>query len=326
MRSTLFTAKSTATFQAPFPSASVLALTACVAALIVPISVVKAASEITGSIRIGATYEDTVSNDGELFIRNFGSRLKWSGETELSDSKKAIAYIELGLNPDGNDRGNSGIDRTRQLWAGLSGDFGTVKIGAQYAAFYDLISSHTDIAWWGSCWTQFECGRETQVLKYSQSSGALSYAASLQAPDDEDDDIADELEGGFNYDFGEYTVGLAASLRADEGAVDGGLLLGAVAKGEVGPAKVVMMLQLADEDYANADDNAINVTLGANLGDAYLIVNQGDVGSLSPFYATVGYTLHLGPSTLMYFEYQAIDLDTNNGSDTIARATYKFDF
>ena len=92
-------------------------------------------NKLTLSVRIGATVvdNDTVSND--FAIRNFGSRLKWSGKKDLENGLSGIGYAELGLNPDNNSRGSSGADRTRQLWAGLEGGFGQVKVGAQYASF-----------------------------------------------------------------------------------------------------------------------------------------------------------------------------------------------
>lgn len=288
-------------------------------------------SKLVGSIRIGATYEDRADNDGEFFIRNFGSRLIWTGSNNITDSLEGIARIELGLNPDENARGNSGADRTRQLWAGVKGDFGTVKIGAQYAAFYDMVQSNTDIAWWGSCWTQLECSRETRVLKYNGSAGDLSYAASVEARSDEDEAALDEFEFGVNYGFGSVTVGAAASIHADAIAADGtddpgGTLIGLLAKGDIGPASVAVTFQTGDEDFANSADDVSNLTIAASAGNFYGLYNQGDSGDTSPFFATLGYTLNLGDSALMYFEAQTVDNDDDDDATIIGRATFKYDF
>lgn len=294
--------------------------------LAIPAAQAIADSTLTGSIRIGATYEDNANTDGEVFIRNFGSRLIWTGTRDLGNGTEGIARVELGLNPDNNARGSSGIDRTRQLWAGVRGGLGSIKIGAQYAAFYDLVSGHTDIAWWGSCWTQFECSRETQVLKYNGSVGGLSYAASVQANSDEEEDVADQLEAGFNYALGNFTVGLAASVHADEGDNPGGTLVGGLVKGDLGPASVALTFQMADEDFAGTTDDATNITLAASLGNSYLVHNQGDTGAANPFFTTLGYTLNLSTASLMYFEVQTIDADDGADADIIGRATYKFDW
>ena len=289
---------------------------------------VAAESNLTASIRIGATFVDNETTDSDFSISNFGSRIKWSGKQEYDNGLTGIGYIELGINPDQNSRGNSGADRTRHLWAGLAGDFGKVKVGAQYAAFYDLVSGHTDIAWWGSCWTQFECARETRVLKYSGSTGAFNYSASLQGNNNDDgNDPADELEFGFNYNAGPVLVGLATSIRADEGEDEGGTLVGAIAKGSVGPVGLALGLQFADSDFAFANDDVSNTTVSATLGSFYTVLNVTDDGSSSdPFFGTLGYTLGLGDDSLMYFEYQVIDDGTEADSETIIRATYKYDF
>jgi len=167
-------------------------------------------NSLTASVRIGATFVDSETVDSDFSFRNFGSRIKWSGEKGFDNGLTGIGYLEFGLNPDNNSRGSSGVDRTRHAWAGIKGGFGSVKIGAQYAAFYDMVSGHTDIAWWGSCWTQFECSRETRVLKYRGSAGAISYAASVQGnPEDDGNDAGDEIELGINYNVAGLTVGLA---------------------------------------------------------------------------------------------------------------------
>lgn len=284
-------------------------------------------NSLSASIRIGATYVDSETVDKDFALSNFGSRIKWSGEKDLENGLTGIGYLEFGFNPDNNARGSSGIDRTRHAWGGLKGGFGSVKIGAQYASFYDLVSGHTDIAWWGSCWTQFECGRETRVLKYSGQTGPLSYSASVQGnPEDEGNDAGDQIELGFNYIVGGVVLGLATSVHADDGEDEGGTLIGGVVKGNAGPVGLGLTFQLADEDFADSDDDFTNVTLSGTFGNAYAVYNRGDSGSNNPQYGTLGYTLNIGEGTLMYFEYQFIDDDTPADEETILRATYKYDF
>lgn len=285
-------------------------------------------SKLTASVRIGLTMVDNETLDNDFAVSNFGSRLIWTGDKDLGNGLTGIARLEFGMNPDQNGRGNSGIDRTRQLWAGLQGGFGKVTIGAQYAAFYDQISSNTDIAWWGSCWTQFECGRETQVLKYSGATGDLSYAASISAQGgDEGNDALDQIEVGVNYAISDYTVGLGFSSQADDGGDDGGNLIGLMANGPVGPVNLAVTMQSADQEYANAADDVTHITLAASMGNFYALYNQQDNGSegSSPFFGTLGYTHTIGPGSLMYFEYQIIDDDTAADTQNILRATFKFD-
>ncbi len=311
-------------------------LAALMTTLITPLAMADENS-LTASFRVGATFVDGRTVTGEdgssevvnddFSIANFGSRIKWSGEKDFENGLSGIGYLEFGFNPDENSRGNSGIDRTRHAWGGVKGGFGTVKVGAQYASFYDMVSGHTDIAWWGSCWTQFECSRETRVLKYSGQTGGLSYTASLQGnPQDEGNDAADQLEAGFNYTVGDFVVGLATSVHADNGVDEGGTLIGGVIKGKAGPVGLGLTVQVADEDFADSNDDFTNVTLTSTIGNVYAVFNQGDSGSNNPQYGTLGYTLNIGAGALMYFEYQYIDDDSPQEEETILRATYKYDF
>ncbi len=285
-------------------------------------------SKLTASVRIGLTFVDNENVDSDLSLRNFGSRLIWTGDKDLGNGLTGIARLEFGVNPDSVSRGSSGIDRTRQLWAGVQGGFGSVKVGAQYAAFYDQISSNVDIAWWGSCWTQFECARETNVLKYNGSSGGLSYAASISAQGNDDgNDALDQFELGVNYTLSGYKLGVGLATTADEGANDGGTLVGLLASGPVGPVNLALTLQLADQDFANAADDVSHFTIAGTYGNFYAIYNQQDNGSAGndPFYGTLGYYTNIGSGGLMYFEAQVVDNDDADDAETILRATYKFD-
>lgn len=293
-------------------------------------------SKLTASVRIGLTLVDNEQIENDFSLSNFGSRLIWTGDKDLGNGLTGIGRLEFGINPDDNSRGSSGVDRTRQLWAGLKGGFGTVTVGAQYAAFYDQISSNTDIAWWGSCWTQFECLRETQVIKYQGSTGGLSYAASVSAQArDDDNDALDQIEFGVNYAISGYTVGVGIATQADEALDDGGTLIGLLAKGPAGPVNLALTIQMADQEFAddlNDPENAVvddvnHITLSGSLGNFYAVYNQQDNGSAGndPFYGTLGYTKNIGPGTLMYFEYQLNDSDTDEDAESIVRATFKFD-
>lgn len=294
-----------------------------------PMVVLADSMSLTGSIRIGLAYEDSETNSSDFSINNFASRLILQGDRKLDHGLTGVGYIELGLDADDNEEGNSGADQTRQLWAGVSADWGSVKIGSQYAAFYDLISVNTDIAWWGSCWTQLECGRDTRVLKYNGAAGPVSYAASYSARTDSEEQergLKDELELGINYSLGNLVLGLAGSIQSDAGENNGGQLFGVMLAGEIGPVGLAFTYQLADEDFAAAEDDVSNTTVAATLGEAYFVYNLSDDGDQNPQYATLGYALNLDAASLVYFEAQIIDDDTAADTDNRLRAVYKFDF
>ena len=83
-------------------------------------------------------------------------------------------------------------------------------------------------------------------------------------------------------------------------------LFGLVAKTELGPIGLALTAQFADKEFVDNTEDANNVTVSATYSNAYLVFNQGDNGDTNPFFATIGYTLNIGPSTLMYYELQTI--------------------
>ncbi len=305
-----------------------------VAALALPVALLAAApaaqaeNSLEASFRVGLSLVDNDTTENDFRIQNFGSRLKWSGSNEIRSGLNGIAYLEFGFNPDNNSRGSSGVDRTRHAWAGVEGGFGQIKVGAQYASFYDTVSGKTDIAWWGSCWTQFECSRETAVLKYTGSSGPVKYTASIQGDaGDEGNDFADEIELGATFAAGPVSIGLATAIHADDGDDEGGTLVGAVAKGSFGGLGLGLGFQMADSDFAGTADDVTHVTFTGTFGNFYTVINQADgLPEDTGSFQTVGYTLNIGASSLMYFEAQSIDGGDNAGNNTILRATYKYDF
>lgn len=284
-------------------------------------------NSIVASIRIGASFVDNEAVNSDFSLRNFGSRILWSGEKDLDIGLTGIALLEFGFNPDSGNAGISGIDQTRKAWVGLKNELHSMKIGTQYSSFYDMVSGHTDIAWWGSCWTQFECGRETNVLKYTGKTDNLVFSASLQAfPEDEGNDIADQFELGVNYTINNILFGIAASVHADNGVDNGGNLIGGVIALKTETAGLGLGVQFADEDFADLEDDFANVTVTASFGNSYALFNRGYGDRNNPQYLTVGYTLNLDPSALMYFEYQFVDDDTPADEENLLRAVLKYDF
>ncbi|MCU6434780.1 porin [Undibacterium sp. Jales W-56] len=70
-----------------------------------------------------------------------GSRLGFKGTEDLGGGLKAIFALEMGILADtGTSQG--GLSFGRQSWVGLTGDFGTVKMGRQYTPqfyFFDAV-------------------------------------------------------------------------------------------------------------------------------------------------------------------------------------------
>jgi predicted porin len=85
----------------------------------------------------GAAGAVTALDSGE----QSGSRLGFKGTEDLGGGLKAIFNVEMGIFADtGSSQG--GLTFGRQAWVGLTGDFGTVKMGRQYTPqfyFFDMV-------------------------------------------------------------------------------------------------------------------------------------------------------------------------------------------
>ncbi len=288
---------------------------------------------ITGSVRAGLVADDSAGDD--FAIRSVGSRFIMSASEDIGLGLTGIGRIEVGINPDSTSGGgrnttgrDGGFDRTRQIWGGISGGFGTIKVGAQYSAFYDKITGKGDIAWWGSCFVEFSCSREPNVLKYSGGAGGLSFAASIEGVESSSDsggtdENIEEFEAGIGYNFG--PVGVNVGIAVDEDGVDSGTLVGLSATASFSGVGLSLVVQSADEEFANDTDTNEVVTFTATYNGFYGLVASRDTSSDTLTNMTLGYYWSIAKKTAMYFEFQ--NLGTDVGEDTtILRAVFRRDF
>jgi predicted porin len=71
-----------------------------------------------------------------------GSRLGFKGTEDLGGGLKAIFALEMGMATDTGASTQGGLAFGRQSWVGLTGDFGTLKMGRQYSPqfyFFDAV-------------------------------------------------------------------------------------------------------------------------------------------------------------------------------------------
>jgi predicted porin len=65
-----------------------------------------------------------------------GSRLGFRGKEDLGGGLSANFLLENGFNSDNGTLGQGGLLFGRQMYVGLSGDFGAVRMGRQYSPYY----------------------------------------------------------------------------------------------------------------------------------------------------------------------------------------------
>jgi len=284
---------------------------------------------LSASLRLGLAYVDDRGNSGDYRLRDFGSRLGWRGKAPLAGGLVADGYVELGFS-DTSGLTDSVSVTSRQLWAGLSGPWGLLRAGRQHSTFYDTVSAATDIAAFGSCWSQFGCSRASRVLKYQTAPAPVVLGVSLVAnPDDDGNDALDQFEYALGYKSSSFYLGLAGSRVADEGGLSGGNLLGAVLTLSLGGGTVSFAYQQTDAESLVGEplnDDVTHLTLGLTYGGSYLIANKSEAGATEPLWLTVGIKQGLGNSASLFYEYQRVDPDDGEDEDVYFRTGFRYDF
>lgn len=280
---------------------------------------------LSASVRIGLTYADIATNSGDYRLEDFDSHIGWQGKASLSAGLNADGYIELGVRPERLDSFELGV---RELWGGLSGPWGLLRAGTQHSTFYEMISSATDVAVWGSCWTQFECSRKSQVIKFRSPPAPLVFGLSAVArTDNGESEVADQFEYGFGYQAGSFYFGFAGSVLGDEGGLSGGNLLGVVLTFGFSGGSLTFAYQQTDaEVFADPGDEVTHLTLSLVYGSTYMIYNQTGIDSREPVWITLGSRQNLGSGASLFYEYQQVDLDDEFDEDLYLRAGIQFDW
>lgn len=278
-------------------------------------------------MRIGLSYVDDASNSGDYRLEDFDSRIGWQGTSVVGAGLNADGYIELGVRQEPEDEFELVV---RELWAGLSGPWGSLRLGNQYSTFYEMVSATTDVAVWGSCWTQLECERKSQVIKYRSPAAPMVLGFSLvTTADDIGNDAVDQFEYGLGYQAGNFYFGLAGSGFAEEAQFSGGNLFGAVITFGFSGGTLSLGYQQTDAEVAlqtEFDGDLTNLTVSLTYGSNYVIYNQGEIDQAKPTWLTIGakYTMAAGSS--LFYEYQQVDADNGSDEENYIRAGLSFDW
>ena len=299
---------------------------------------------LTASLRLGIARTDDIDNSGDFSLEDYESRIGWRAQTPLAAGIAADGYVEIGLESANSDFNEDDVAlNLRQLWAGVSGAFGSLRLGRQYDSFYEYISAPTDSAEFGSCWTQLFCSRQSRVIKFTTPDAPLVIGVSLVAsPDDAGNDAADQIQFGFSYRSGSLYFGFAGARVADEGAADEGNVFGLAFSFGFGDGSIAISYQDADDGVAlptgmpfssaavestpGGLPETTNLTLAFRYGPGYFIANRGEMGNTEPEWITFGASHNLGQTSALFYELQQVDRDDGTDEDNFLRLGFRYDF
>ena len=287
-------------------------------------------SELDASLRLGLGLN--TEPDAELTFENYDSRIRWRGTADAGKGLKAISYLEFGFDQD------DGVSDTRYAWLGVEGDFGTVKGGKQYSAFYDAVSAPIHVSYWdlGSCLFELGCDRLSSVIKFTgpETSDIQYMASTILVPDDADNDFIDGIDLAAKTTSGDMTIGAGATLLIGNSGTDGEGIIGDLGTGygigvtvtkPVDEGTASVSLQFANEDYVGGEDGAVIVSGSYTKDQMYGVVSIGDSDN-TPFYFTLGYVKPvIEKKAFAYFEVGAFDSDQEGADvDLTVRAVMVF--
>jgi len=293
-----------------------------------PVAVQAGADEIYASARIGAwAHKD--GGDANTEVKSFSSRFGAKGETDLGNGLTGFGRFEWDIDLNTGENISS-----RHMYVGLKGDFGSVLVGRTYQTFYNFVVGPNDNPWWHSGYAMVDYrGRTDQAVTYAGSAGDINFGATIYLENDESDHTPDQAEGGISFGIGDTTLGLAAQWTAKDttqaSAGNDDPVFGASGSGiSFGMVSLGVGLQSQDKDISGLVDVAI--------GNAYVHVEalDADADSAASYSGddethvstTLGYTQTLGRKTLMYYEVNYTDNDSNTKNNHSAvMAVLKYD-
>ena len=317
-----------------------LVAAAVLTALALPVSnanaveVVGKKLNIYGKIHLSIDNSDRdvvgVSNDG-LSISSNSSRLGFKGKVPLDDSLSIVYKIEQEVNfTDGG-----GAFATRNTYAGLSGDWGTLIAGihdtpfktvaSRWGVFGDSVGERRAILGAGYLAHNQLNERVKNMIMYSRKAGALKFQL-MYAVDPEDTvsgkvDDNDIYMTGLGLFYKQGNLWLAAGYEDWTGhskIVNGNALRLAV-KYKFGNARVGLIYESIDSDTIaewKRDAFGANVVFkvgkGADVRLQYLSVDDADgTTDTGATRISAGYFKKLNKKTQWYVAYGATDNDAN---------------
>ena len=210
-----------------------------------------------------------------------GSRLGFDAVHDLGNGLKAIAKLEAGISLDSGASGQGGVLFGRQAYAGVSGGFGSLTAGRQYAPQFNALDADDPFdTGAGSAVSSgivsiFASRVNNSVVWNSPALGDFSASVMLAAGESTTGSQTNSSLGEVNLHLGNASYGLDLVLSGEKKAIDTGTNASATMLGgyyDFGAVKVMGGVQFVTNSTraADTDDNrrefwaGVNVPIGAD--------------------------------------------------------------
>ena len=156
-----------------------LIATAVSAALMAPVAA-QADVTVYGRIHQGIKFVNPEKGKSTTDFVGIGSRFGIKASSDLGNGMTASAQYEFATS---TDAPGSGVASTRVAKVGVSGSFGSIDLGNQWSAWYNMVGVHVDPTF--SVGGLYHIGpfRTANTIKYSNSFGPVSFELDARIDD-----------------------------------------------------------------------------------------------------------------------------------------------
>ncbi len=304
-----------------------------------------AQADITAYGRINNALEfsdnDATGADSTTDISAVASRFGFKGEGKISDNLTARARYEFATT---TDKEQANLADLRLGTVGLAGGFGSIDVGNQWSAFYNVIGAELDPTYTVGGKLYGKAGgayRASNTVKYANKFGPTSLELDVRLNgSNEDDSVAEALAGdgfgvGLMFNVGEnFDVGLAFDSEDRDDKSNETDRTGVVVKGSFGNVTASLGWQNVDSVTNSTDDLGVSKTTTSDNDHIQAHVNIGlsdktslllgygqvDTGGNEPSALTAGVYHKLGGGMRLWAEAVAFDGDLDAATDDTTAA------
>ncbi|MGY8526399.1 porin [Paracidovorax citrulli] len=257
------------------------------------------------------------ADDGLLELTNgaiTNSRWGIKGSEALGNNLKAIFQLENGFDPDTGRANQNASLFGRQAYVGLSGDFGTIKLGRQYTEGFNLFGDFDPLTignYNNNAWPHFLSQlRNNNVVSYDGKFGGLNVGASYGFGETAGSMRTNQYWGArASYTYGNFGIGgVFQEIRV--GADNKQQMWGVAGKYTAGAAKLFLgyiggkdETGVIDTGYLNAANSRNPIPVGGNAA----------VNPREDMIFYTGVTYQLTPALALTGAFYYDDVDNKNG-------------
>ena len=279
---------------------------------------------------------DNVSSNTD--ISNVSSRFGIKASSDLGNGMTASARYEFATV---TDKEQNNVADLRIGTVGISGGFGSITVGNQWSAFYDIVGTHIDPTYTLGyyMYSSFVGGpyRASNTIKYSNSFGPVYMELDVRLNDsDETNADAEKLNGngvGLGVSFAATdNLTLAAAFDSEDASVTDGTTdtdrTGVAAKWAQGGWYALLGWQETDNDVDTVDNTSMY--FGSAIGDAtnWMLGYQAASSDVNDDadQLILGVYHNMGGGLKLYYEGTTVSYDDNRGDIDVHLLGMRIDF